>query len=74
MEAEYELLAAFRRLPAAGLELGQLWAGPGRLAASAAGRARQLSIANADYLDAVPGLFAGRPVVLAQGDFAPVNV
>ena len=24
--------------------------------------------------DAVPGLFAGRPVVLAHGDFAPVNV
>ena len=26
------------------------------------------------YLDAVPSLFAGRPVVLAHGDFAPVNV
>jgi len=70
-----ELLAAFRRLPAAELELDRRWADPGRLAASAAGWARQLSITNADiYLDAVPGLFAGRPVVLAHGDFAPVNV
>lgn len=70
-----ELLAAFRRLPAASLELDQLWADPGRLAASAAGWARQLSIANADHcLDAVPGLLADRPVVLAHGDFAPVNV
>jgi hypothetical protein len=32
-----ELLAAFRRLPAAGLELDQLRADPERLAASAAG-------------------------------------
>lgn len=48
---------------------------PERLAASAAGWARQLSITNADhYLDTVPGLFAGRPVVLAHGDFAPVNI
>lgn len=47
----------------------------GRLAASAAGWARQLSITNAGrYLDAAPGLFVGRPVVLAHGDFAPVNV
>jgi aminoglycoside phosphotransferase (APT) family kinase protein len=70
-----ELLAAFRRLPAAGLELDRRWADPGRLAASAAGWARQLSITNAGpCLDAVPGLFAGRPVVLAHGDFAPVNV
>jgi aminoglycoside phosphotransferase (APT) family kinase protein len=70
-----ELLAAFRRLPVASLELDQLWADPARLAASAAGWAQQLSITNTDhYLDAVPGLFAGRPVVLAHGDFAPVNV
>ena len=67
-----ELLAAFRRLPAAGLEPGRLWADPGRLAASAAGWARQLSITNAGpCLDAVPSLFAGRPVVLAHCDFAP---
>ncbi len=44
-----ELLAAFRRLPAAGLGLDQLWADPERLAASAAGWARQLSITNADH-------------------------
>jgi aminoglycoside phosphotransferase (APT) family kinase protein len=70
-----ELLAVFRRLPAAGLELDRLWADPERLTASAAGWARQLSITTADpCLDAVPGLFAGRPVVLAHGDFAPVNV
>jgi len=70
-----ELLATFRRLAAAGLALDRLWADPGRLAAAAAGWARQLSITNAGpWLDAVPGLFAGRPVVLAHGDFAPVNV
>jgi aminoglycoside phosphotransferase (APT) family kinase protein len=47
----------------------------GRLAASTAGWARQLSITHAGrYLDAAPGLFVGRPVVLAHGDFAPVNV
>jgi aminoglycoside phosphotransferase (APT) family kinase protein len=70
-----ELLATFRQLPAAGLELDRLWADPKRLAASAAGWAQQLSITNAGTcLDAVPGLFAGRPVVLAHGDFAPVNV
>jgi aminoglycoside phosphotransferase (APT) family kinase protein len=70
-----ELLAAFRHLPTADLELDQRWADPERLAASAAGWAQQLSITNAyHYLDAVPSLFAGRPVVLAHGDFAPVNI
>lgn len=40
-----ELLAAFRRLPAADLQLDDLWADPQRLAAAAAGWADQLSVA-----------------------------
>jgi len=70
-----ELLAAFRRLPAAGLGLDDLWADPQRLTAAAASWAGQLSLTTAGrVLDAVPALFAGRPVVLTHGDFAPVNV
>jgi aminoglycoside phosphotransferase (APT) family kinase protein len=76
-----ELLAIFRRLPTAGLELDELWADPGRLAASAARWAQGTSQLAAterstltDLLDTLPTLFARRPVVLAHGDFAPVNV
>jgi aminoglycoside phosphotransferase (APT) family kinase protein len=70
-----ELLAAFRRLRAASLRLDDLWADPQRLAAAAASWARQLSLTTAGrVLDAVPTLFAGRPVVLTHGDFAPVNI
>jgi aminoglycoside phosphotransferase (APT) family kinase protein len=70
-----ELLAAFRRLPATGLGLEDLWAEPRRLAAAAAHWAGQLSLPAAGRVaGAVPALFAGRPVVLAHGDFAPVNV
>jgi aminoglycoside phosphotransferase (APT) family kinase protein len=70
-----ELLATFRQIPTDGFELDQLWADPERLAATAAGWARQLSIADAGpFVDAVPDLFAGRPAVLAHGDFAPVNI
>jgi aminoglycoside phosphotransferase (APT) family kinase protein len=70
-----ELLAAFRRLPYAGLELDESWANPERLASSAANWADQVGIEGADQCIAeIPGLFAGRPVVLAHGDFAPVNV
>lgn len=70
-----ELLAAFRRLPFADLELDELWADPERLARSAASWADQVGIAGADQCIAeIPDLFAGRPVVLAHGDFAPVNV
>jgi aminoglycoside phosphotransferase (APT) family kinase protein len=70
-----ELLATFRRLPAAGLGLDDLWADPQRLAAAATRWAGQLSLPAAGrVLGTVPALFAGRPVVLVHGDFAPVNV
>jgi aminoglycoside phosphotransferase len=62
------LLATFRSLPFEGLALDGLWADPVRLAARF-DRPGARSI-----LDSVPSLFAGRPVVLAHGDFAPVNV
>lgn len=76
-----ELLAGFRRLPTAGLQLDDLWADPGRLAARAGRWVQQLpGLAAgergrlASLLDRLPTLFANRPVVLAHGDFAPVNV
>ena len=76
-----ELLARFRRLPTAGLELDDRWADPGRLAAEAGRWVRRLAglaaterAALAGLLDHLPALFAERPVVLAHGDFAPVNV
>jgi aminoglycoside phosphotransferase (APT) family kinase protein len=76
-----ELLAAFRMLPSAGFEHDDLWADPGRLAAHAARWVEAISsladterTALARLVSRVPGLFAKRPVVLAHGDFAPVNV
>jgi aminoglycoside phosphotransferase (APT) family kinase protein len=76
-----KLLVVFRRLPTAGLELDDLWTDPPRLAAAATSWARETSeigpterSALADLLERLPTLFARRPVVLAHGDFAPVNV
>ena len=69
-----ELLASFRDLPAASLHVDDLWADPQRLAAAAARWAEQLPVSADPVIDAVPGLFAGRPVVLTHGDFAPVNI
>jgi aminoglycoside phosphotransferase (APT) family kinase protein len=76
-----ELLASFRRLPTAGLQLDDRWADPGRLAARAGGWAQQVTglaaterTVLAGLFGRVPALFARRPVVLAHGDFAPVNV
>lgn len=69
-----ELLASFRVLPAASLHLDDLWAEPQRRAAAAARWAERLPVSACRVLDAVPGLFAGRPVVLTHGDFAPVNI
>jgi aminoglycoside phosphotransferase (APT) family kinase protein len=76
-----ELLVGFRRLPTAGLDLDDRWADPGRLAAEAGHWVQQLTwlaaaerAALAGLLDRLPALFANRPVVLAHGDFAPVNV
>jgi aminoglycoside phosphotransferase (APT) family kinase protein len=68
-----ELLAAFRALPARGLELDDLWASPERLAAAATEWAAGRPEVGAVIAD-VPALFSGRPSVLAHGDFAPVNV
>jgi aminoglycoside phosphotransferase (APT) family kinase protein len=76
-----ELLVTFRRLPTAGLELNDLWADPSRLAARATRwgqEIRGLSTAERTTLTGVigrvPALFAKRSVVLAHGDFAPVNM
>jgi aminoglycoside phosphotransferase (APT) family kinase protein len=76
-----ELLARFRGLPTTGLDLDDLWADPVRLAAHAARWADDLPAleateraALAALLERLPTLFAGRPVVLAHGDFAPVNM
>ncbi|WP_378734474.1 aminoglycoside phosphotransferase family protein [Nocardia brasiliensis] len=74
------LLAAFRRLPTAGLQLDDLWATPTRLVESATAWAArvELSVAQRATLDrtlrSLPTLFAYRPVVLAHGDFTPVNI
>jgi aminoglycoside phosphotransferase (APT) family kinase protein len=75
-----ELLARIRGLPTAGLELDALWSEPDRLAARAARWADDVALgateraALAALLERVPTLFARRPVVLAHGDFAPVNM
>jgi aminoglycoside phosphotransferase (APT) family kinase protein len=66
-----ELLARFRALPLEGLD--DLWASPERLRAAATGWAEAWPEL-AGVLAEVPDLFAGRPVVLAHGDYAPVNV
>ncbi|WP_405160222.1 aminoglycoside phosphotransferase family protein [Nocardia sp. NBC_01499] len=74
------LLAAFRRLPTAGLQLDDLWASPTRLVESATAWAAQLALSTAQRgtldrtLKSLPTLFADRPTVLAHGDFAPVNI
>ncbi|WP_107659743.1 phosphotransferase family protein [Nocardia suismassiliense] len=74
------LLAAFRRLPTAGLQLDDLWASPTRLVESATGWAAPLQLGPAHRtnldrtLKSLPTLFADRPTVLAHGDFTPVNI
>ncbi|MBV8941009.1 MAG: aminoglycoside phosphotransferase family protein [Solirubrobacterales bacterium] len=76
-----EMLAAFRELPIDGLEVDRSWADPARLAA----RAEEWAAARqglddperatlAGELALVRKLFRGRPVVLAHGDFSPVNI
>jgi aminoglycoside phosphotransferase (APT) family kinase protein len=68
-----KLLAAFRTLPTAGLDLDDRWADPSRLAAHAADWTAGIPEAGA-VAEQIPALFSGRPAVLAHGDFAPVNV
>jgi aminoglycoside phosphotransferase (APT) family kinase protein len=76
-----ELLARFRTLPSAGLELDERWADPTRLAAAARGWLQRLSELDSSerllverILDRLPVLFGGRDAVLAHGDYAPMNV
>jgi aminoglycoside phosphotransferase (APT) family kinase protein len=68
-----ELLAAFRTLPTAGLDLDDRWAHPSRLAAHAADWTARIPAARA-VAERIPALFSGRAAVLAHGDFSPVNV
>jgi aminoglycoside phosphotransferase (APT) family kinase protein len=68
-----ELLATFRTLPTAGLDLDDRWADPSRLAAQAADWTADIPAARA-VAEQIPALFAGRPAVLAHGDFSPVNL
>jgi aminoglycoside phosphotransferase (APT) family kinase protein len=76
-----ELLLAFSRLPADDLELNDLWASPERLPEHARAWLAELPDLSTTeqagltgLAEGVPALFAGRPPVLAHGDFAPVNV
>lgn len=76
-----EVLGSFRQLRIAGLELDYLCANPHRLATQVGdwhGQLAELSASELDALaeviDRVPALFAQRPVVLAHGDFTPVNM
>ncbi|MBF6330918.1 phosphotransferase family protein [Nocardia transvalensis] len=76
------LLASFSELHCPDLELDDVWARPRYLAARADAWAECLapgltaaqSAALEAVLDDLPDLFEGRPVVLAHGDFAPVNL
>ena len=68
-----ELLAAFRTLPTAGLDLDDRWAHPSCLAAHAADWTAGVPAARA-VAEQIPALFSGRSAVLAHGDFSPVNV
>ncbi len=76
-----EMLATFRELPTDELEIDQSWANLARLAVRAYEWGAALQDLDdseratlADKLTRVPELFRGRPVVLAHGDFSPVNV
>ncbi len=76
-----EMLAAFRELPTAGLDVDRTWADPATLATRAgewAAASTDLSERERALLAAelvrVPELFRGRPAVLAHGDFSPVNL
>jgi hypothetical protein len=75
------LVARLRGLPMAGLRLRDTWADTGRLAAMASrwidampALAAGERAALGRLLRDLPDLFAGRPAVLAHGDFVPVNV
>jgi aminoglycoside phosphotransferase len=75
------MLAAFRELRIEGFAADRLWADPVRLVARATEWAAALR--DLDHperaiptgeLTRIPELFHGRAVVLAHGDFSPVNV
>lgn len=75
-------LAALQSIPVAGRGLPSLWASPVQLAATASEwlAASNAVIGAADrrrlqaVIDALPGLFVDRPVVVAHGDYGPANV
>lgn len=76
-----EMIAALRELPIDGFEIDRSWADPVRLVARTTDWAATLQGLDdaeravlAGDLERVPRLFQGRPVVLAHGDFSPVNV
>jgi aminoglycoside phosphotransferase len=76
-----ELLAAFRELAPVPLPVDDLWSDPERLAVRGVGWGAALPDLDAveraaldRLLDRFAWMFAGRRVVLAHGDFAPVNV
>jgi Ser/Thr protein kinase RdoA (MazF antagonist) len=68
-----QLLVRFQTLPYDGLGLDDTWADPRRLADRARPWARAVG-AGADVVGTLPELFAGRPAVLAHGDYTPANV
>jgi aminoglycoside phosphotransferase (APT) family kinase protein len=76
-----QLLARWRRLPVTGLALHADWTEPDRLGERAALWVAGIPELNsgqraraAGVVAEFPALFKDRPVVLAHGDFAPVNV
>lgn len=77
-----DLQRCISSIPVGGLDLPAGWADPPSLAMDASGWLERVSaglgVAHGRILsrmiDEVPGLFDGRPAVVAHGDFAPVNV
>ncbi len=76
-----DLLARLRQLPTTGLLLNDEWADPYNLVDRAAVWVKTVPELGQDQEAALmqvihdwPGLFVHRPVVLAHGDFAPVNI
>jgi aminoglycoside phosphotransferase (APT) family kinase protein len=81
-EAMGRLLRRLQAIPVEVLELPLTWADPRSLARTAAAwlgtTEPLLSVAEVAQvqrlIDTLPGLFAGRPIVVAHGDYGPANV
>jgi aminoglycoside phosphotransferase (APT) family kinase protein len=76
-----ELSARLRRLPTEGIPLNDDWADPANVAAQAVAWVKDIPELNnvqraslSQIIEAYPILFSHRPLVVAHGDFAPVNV